>query len=248
MTIHINNSKIADVYYGNQAIQEVYYGSALVYCRNITLTIVTTPENATVEWTVDGVKTIGKSIVITKGKIVSYKVSANGYWTVQATLTPTSSQTINVTLQASDFPQEWGKYKKADCTLTLSSDVKTWMYGFSLHFENGILPMTAGYNDTSKTIAQVDKTLFQKIVNNAANGAVYKNDIWQGCVATNEADYMLWTDLNGRAAKVLLYPTAATMGWPNSSVFTTDFSFSVVNNKLRINKKGVAFATFTVVV
>lgn len=97
MTIKVNNSNIGAIYYGSQAIAEIYYGSALVWSSGVTLTIKTTPSNATVTFSTSG-KVTGKSIKVKKGTSVTYTVSYTGYHSKTETVTVNASTTRTVAL------------------------------------------------------------------------------------------------------------------------------------------------------
>lgn len=97
MSIRVQNANIGAVYYGNQAIASIYYGSSLVWSSGVTLTLKTTPSNATVTFSTSG-KVSGKSIKVKKGTAVTYTVSYTGYHSKTETVTVNATTTRSVTL------------------------------------------------------------------------------------------------------------------------------------------------------
>lgn len=81
----------------------------------VTLTINTTPSNASVSFVYAGQTYSGsKSITVPKGSSVKYTVSCNKYDTKSATVTVNSTQTVNVSLEFSKtIPASWGNIKSA---------------------------------------------------------------------------------------------------------------------------------------
>lgn len=144
-----------------------------------------------------------------------------------------------------DFPAEWGKFVSATSTLTCNESKTDWVYGWSLHFENGTLPVVVGKTAANATI---DQSLFEYDTNAKFNGAVYKNNKWHNAISQDNDHYMLWTNTNGRAMNTLLYSTATIWNWNNghNTVYTSDFTFSVENGgkTLVVKKNGKEFATY----
>ncbi len=146
-----------------------------------------------------------------------------------------------------DFPAEWGKFVGAFCTLTCNENNTDWMYGWSLHFENGTLPVAVGKNAAN---AVIDQSLFAYDTNNSFNGAVY-NSIsgkWQNSIAQDKKHMLAWYDSNSGMVNALDRATAQMWGWNNSNitVFTSDFTFEVSNNgkSLVVKKNGKEFASY----
>lgn len=98
MTLYKGSQAIENLYIGNQAISEVYYGSQLVYSSGVWLTVNTIPSNATVTFNTTG-KVDGNRIRVKKGTVVSYTVSADGYYTQTGTVTVNNDHIINVGLE-----------------------------------------------------------------------------------------------------------------------------------------------------
>lgn len=162
------------------------------------------------------------------------------------TVESTAPGTITVAKEIKgDFPAEWGKFVSAVSTVSLTEAQNDWTYTWSLHFENGTLPVVVGKNASN---AVIDQSLFEYDTNDKLNGAVFKNGRWINSIASDEKNYMLWSTTQHVAAKALVYATATTMGWNNgnNTVFTSDFSFNVENGgkTLTVKKNGKVFASY----
>jgi len=245
MTIHVNNERISGVYYGNQKIRRVYYGNYLVYSGNITITLNVVPETANIIWTVEGNEISGKSVTVEYGTTVNYEITASGYLTETGTLTATEDKEITVEMTASDFPREWGKFLRGYCTLTLDATDKDWLYVWSLHFENGVLPVIVGKDASA---VDIDESLYEEGASSSCNSASYKNSAWINSIAADGDSVMSWESSAGARLNSILYSTASLMGWPNNSVFTNVYEFSLSGNSLRIISNGSIFKTLTVYV
>ena len=146
-----------------------------------------------------------------------------------------------------DFPAEWGKFVGAVCTLTCNENNTDWMYGWSIHFENGTLPVAVGKNAAN---AVIDQSLFAYDTNNSFNGAVYNptSGKWQNSVAQDKKHMLAWYDSNSGMVNALDRATATMWGWNNGeiTVFTSDFTFEVSKDgkSLVVKKNGNEFASY----
>lgn len=144
-----------------------------------------------------------------------------------------------------DFPAEWGKFVSATCTLSHNETKSDWVYAWSLHFENGTLPVIVGKDAANATI---DQSLFDTDTNTRFNGAGYKNGKWQNAIAQDNDHYMMWTNTNGSVLTTLIFPTATMWKWNHghNTVFTSDFTFSIENDgkTLKVMKNGKEFASY----
>ena len=144
-----------------------------------------------------------------------------------------------------DFPAEWGKFVAATSTVACNENTTDWVYTWSLHFENGTLPVVVGKNSADATI---DQSLFEYDTNAKLNGAAFVKGRWINAIASDTQYYMLWCNTNGVAQNSMIYETATMWKWNNgkNSVFTSDFSFSVENDGkvLKVKKNGADFATY----
>ena len=144
-----------------------------------------------------------------------------------------------------DFPAEWGKFVSATGTVSCNEANNNWVYTWSLHFENGTLPVIVG-QDADKAV--VDQSLFAYDTNSALNSAVFKNGSWINAIAQDKTHSMMWLNSEGQAKNALNYATATMWHWNHgdNTVFNSDFTFSIENNgkKLVVKKNGADFATF----
>lgn len=144
-----------------------------------------------------------------------------------------------------DFPAEWGKFVSATCTLSHNETKSDWVYAWSLHFENGTLPVIVGKDAANATI---DQSLFDTDTNTRFNGAGYKNGKWQNAIAQDGDHYLLWTNTNGSVLNTLIFSTATMWKWNHghNTVFTSDFTFSIENDgkTLKVMKNGKEFASY----
>lgn len=144
-----------------------------------------------------------------------------------------------------DFPAEWGKFVSATCTLSHNETKSDWVYAWSLHFENGTLPVIVGKDAANATI---DQSLFDTDTNTRFNGAGYKNGKWQNAIAQDGDHYLLWTNTNGSVLNTLIFSTATMWKWNHghNTVFTSDFTFSIENDgkTLKVMKNGQEFASY----
>ena len=144
-----------------------------------------------------------------------------------------------------DFPAEWGKFVAATSTVACNENTTDWVYTWSLHFENGTLPVVVGKNSADATI---DQSLFEYDTNAKLNGAAFVKGRWINAIASDTQYYMLWCNTNGVAQNSMIYETATMWKWNSgkNSVFTNAFSFSVENDGsvLVIKKNGANFARY----
>ena len=144
-----------------------------------------------------------------------------------------------------DFPIEWGRFVGATSTLSVNEGDNDWVYAWSVHFENGTLPVIVRKSGNE---AEVNQSQFEYDTNPKFNGAAYKNGVWRNAIASDEANYMLWADTNCAALDALIYSTATMWKWNNgnNTVFNNDFTFSIENDGmvLVVKKNGVEFARY----
>jgi hypothetical protein len=144
-----------------------------------------------------------------------------------------------------DFPAEWGRFVGATSTLSVNESDNDWVYAWSIRFEKGTLPVIVRRGGAS---AEVNQSQFEYDTNPKFNGAAYKNGAWCNAIASDEANYMLWTDTNCAALDALIYSTATMWKWNNGSntVFNNDFTFSIENDGmvLVVKKNGTEFARY----
>lgn len=109
---------------------------------------------------------------------------------IQQLFTPIKSTETSDTIQTF-FPKRWGELQKVEQTYSQNEDKNDYVYTWSMHFENGILPVILGKNATTP---KFDFTLFETIGDDEINSAVYNpEDLkWLNATASDEEEYMCW--------------------------------------------------------
>lgn len=186
----------------------------------------------------------------------------NGYVKLGSTTSPfatkgrvyrTSDNTTYAILKqhtVSDFPVSWGKFTGFKCALTMNKDYNTYQYGWSLHFQNGTLPIPVGYSATGSSVTW-DADNYEETTLSSLNSAIYAGgnvNKWVNAQAFEQDGYLIWWDSNNQGVAIISKRTAMSWGWPNESVETTDFTASVSDGVLIIKKNGSTFKTFNVYV
>jgi hypothetical protein len=146
-----------------------------------------------------------------------------------------------------DFPSEWGKFKNMVTTCAPSTDNSTYVYTHSLHFDNGTLLIVEEKDNAQ--INGFDASMFTNDTNPNLNGGCYRRGSWVHSIATDQNDYMLWSNSDNSAIRSLNYITATTMNWNrgHNTVMAHGFSYQVANNVLTIKKDGSVHGTFKLV-
>lgn len=143
------------------------------------------------------------------------------------------------------FPQSWGAFKSATCTLSCNEDITTWLYAWSLHFENGTIPVIVRQEATTATI---DESLYDTDTNSSYNSGVYNptSKQWMNSVAQDKKHMLAWYNGSSGLINALDRTTAALWDWNNGNitVYTSDFSFTTTSEKLIVKKNGADFAEF----
>lgn len=155
----------------------------------------------------------------------------------------------------SDFPLEWGKFKNFACALTCDEARTTYLYGWSLHFENGTLAIPVGRNTVGSNVSWSTDN-YETTTTASLNSCWYNKQItpnkWINATACDGSTYLEWLKSDGNNAGNISKSTATAWGWPEQggepSVYTSVFSASVSNGVLTIKKNGSAFKTFHVFV
>jgi hypothetical protein len=144
-----------------------------------------------------------------------------------------------------DFPAEWGKFVKAVATCSINEAGTDWVYVWSLHFENGTLPVILRKDDTA---ANINQSLYENYTDTRLNSASYISGKWINSIATDEKNVMSWTGTAGNSYNMIQYSTSTMWKWNygKNSVFTDKFSFAIENGGkvLVVKKDGNVFATY----
>ena len=162
--------------------------------------------------------------------------------------TQNTSATGEITVEKEikgDFPVEWGRFVKATCTVACNEDVKDWVYTWSIHFENGTLPVVLRKDDNT---ANINQSYFEYKVDARFNGGSYVDGTWINSIASDEGNYMLWVSNESKVFRMFTYPTATAWGWNNksNSVFTDRYTFEIQKDGkvLVVKKDGKDFAKY----
>ncbi len=144
-----------------------------------------------------------------------------------------------------DFPAAWGKFVKAVATCSINEAGTDWVYVWSLHFENGTLPVILRKDDTA---ANINQSLYENLTDARLNSASYISGKWINSIATDEKNVMSWTGCAGNSYNMIQYSTSTMWKWNygKNSVFTDKFSFAIENGGkvLTVKKDGNVFATY----
>lgn len=109
---------------------------------------------------------------------------------IQQLFTPIKSTETSDTMQTF-FPKRWGELQKVEQTYSQNESKNDYVYAWSMHFKNGILPVILRKNVTTPNF---DFTLFETISDDEINSAVYDpEDLkWLNATAADEEEYMCW--------------------------------------------------------
>ena len=133
------------------------------------------------------------------------------------------------------FPEEWGKLNEVKQTVALNETNDDYLFTWSLHFDNGTLPVVV---DKNALVPNWNLTLFTSDTNPELNGCCYKQGEWINTVASDEGDYMLWKASNGSAIRSLNYISADNMNWyvynNKITVHSHKFNFVITDDLLII--------------
>lgn len=144
-----------------------------------------------------------------------------------------------------EFDEKYVKFTKGIITCTLNQDKTDWLYGLSLHFENGVLPIIISKNMSNISI---DESLYEENAIDKINSVFYNNS-WKNSVAEDYNHYMLWSDnRNVGAWYMLKYSNAQQMNWNNgkNTVYVDEFTANILNDGhiIEIRYKGELFARY----
>ena len=152
----------------------------------------------------------------------------------------------------SDFPKEWGKFVACKFTVAPDENRKTWVYTWSMHFENGTLPVVVRKNASE---AEINQSYFTSETDSRLNGGYYlkSKKAWVNTIAGDGTDWMEWLNTANQNQGNMAYSTATAWGWDDGartnghpSVFTNRFTAKITNNGLvlTIYKEGKEFASY----
>lgn len=133
------------------------------------------------------------------------------------------------------FPEEWGKLNEVKQTVAPNETNDGYLFTWSLHFDNGTLPVVV---DKNTLVPNWNLTLFTSDTNPQLNGCCYRHGEWINTVASDEGDYMLWKASNGSSVRSLNYISATAMNWyvynNRITVHSHKFNFTITDDLLII--------------
>lgn len=92
------SSQLKQVYHGDVPVNRIYRGNTLLYVRDVTITILPNPSDATVVLTATGYTQSGNSITVKYGTTVNYTVSKASHITATGTINAVNDENIPVSL------------------------------------------------------------------------------------------------------------------------------------------------------
>jgi hypothetical protein len=137
------------------------------------------------------------------------------------------------------FPEEWGRMVKAKQTVANNERYNSYVYTWSLHFENGyVLPVVVRVDAANPewNFAYVEKTSVTSY-----NGGTYNSDkgIWANTIAQDEPDQMVWAR-EGVMCANRNYSEAVKMHWDKDKVHAVTGKPSVTTKRFEFSiSKGV---------
>lgn len=133
------------------------------------------------------------------------------------------------------FPEEWGKLNEVKQTVAPNETNDGYLFTWSLHFDNGTLPVVV---DKNTLVPNWNLTLFTNDTNPLLNGCCYRKGEWINSVASDEGDYMLWKKSDGSSIRSLNYISADNMNWyvynNKITVHSHKFNFTITEDLLVI--------------
>lgn len=134
-------------------------------------------------------------------------------------------------------------FKTMYATCALSTDNSTYVNTLSLHFDEGTLLIIADKDARSLSWSEDN---FTSDTNSKLNGGCYRRGNWIHTIATDQSDYMLWSNTENNAVRSLNYITATTMDWNrgHNTVFADYFTYTHEDYVLKIYKDGVLIASY----
>jgi hypothetical protein len=134
-------------------------------------------------------------------------------------------------------------FKSMSATCALSTDNSTYVNTLSLHFDEGTLLIIADKDARSLSWSEDN---FTSDTNSKLNGGCYRRGNWIHTIATDQSDYMLWSNTENNAVRSLNYITATTMDWNrgNNTVMADYFTYTHEDSVLKIYKDGMLIASY----
>ena len=169
----------------------------------------------------------------------------------RVTTTGGTTYAILKTAHQSDFPASWGEFKSMKFARTIYNQNHTdsLKYAWSLHFENGVLPVLLGLDDVSANIDQQWYVAGAIDDYNSAYWASAHNTVYNARELLPGNGYFEWsTYVNGvwQGLDMISVENAAHLGLTTSNYLAPEFTYSVSDEVVSVYKNNVLFQTFNV--
>ena len=151
------------------------------------------------------------------------------------------------------FNKEWGKLIEVFQTVVPDEFRKSYAYTWSLHFENGTLPVVIRKDSFTP---EWNFDCFENVVDSRLNGCYYlkSKKTWVNTIANDGTDWMEWLNTSNQNQGNMAYSTATAWGWDEGhlinrhpSVHTYKFQFTIENGvfSVRDTYKNVNLGSWT---
>ena len=154
------------------------------------------------------------------------------------------------TAHQSDFPASWGEFKSIKFTRTIYNKNLTDSprYAWSLHFENGVLPVMLEIDATS---ANIDQQWYTQGAIDDYNSAYWVNNhnkIYNALMYISGNDFLWNTYIDGawHGLDMLSLSDASRLGITTSNYLAPEFTYSVTDKVVSVYKNGTLFQKFNV--
>ena len=168
------------------------------------------------------------------------------------------------TAHQSDFPSAWGEFKSMSFSRfvyrpsTSSYDNAVGKYAWSLHFENGTLPVMLDYADVS---ANLDPRWFTSDTKAEFNSAFWTKKAGEttfklynaqcAFTSSNNFEWAVW--YNGQWYSLEMLPPSSSSVWAaddfgitTANYLAPEFTYSVTDKVVSVYKNGTLFQKFNV--
>jgi hypothetical protein len=154
------------------------------------------------------------------------------------------------TAHQSDFPSAWGAFVSMSFSRTFNvvNGTRSLVYAWSLHFENGVLPVRLGLNDASATIDQQWYTAGAVNDYNSARFVQNHNTLYNARLVISDGYFEWSTYINGvwQGLDMISTGDAAQWGLTTDNYLAPEFAYSVSDGVVSVYKNGALFQSFNV--
>lgn len=169
----------------------------------------------------------------------------------RVTTTGGTTYAILKTAHQSDFPAAWGEFLSMSFSRVFyltSSTRNEVRYGWSLHFQNGTLPVLVGLNATTATFDTQWYTTDVKSQFNSAFWVRSRNKLYNAwlTLADGYFEWNVWDNNQWNTADMISTGDAAHWGITTSNYLAPEFTYTITNKVVKVYKNGNLFKTFNV--